>query len=105
MHNPDRRRIITGLPLLAGLALVPSRGGAADLPMVDEKDPAAKSLGYVADASRVDKARFKQYAAGQACATCQLYQGGKAASGACPIFPGKHVSAKGWCGSFVKKAG
>ena len=31
------------------------------------------------------------------------YQGGTAASGGCPIFPGKEVAAAGWCKSSVAK--
>jgi hypothetical protein len=73
--------------------------------MVSESDATAQSLGYKADATKVDKARFAKYQAGQACANCQLYQGKPGdASGPCPIFGGKQVSAKGWCGAYVKKA-
>ena len=43
--------------------------------MVDEKDPQAVALGYVADASRVDAKKYPKYAAGQNCANCALYQG------------------------------
>ena len=73
--------------------------------MVDENDPSAAALGYKADASEVDAAKFPQYAEGQHCGNCQLYQGGDAEAGACAIFPGKQVAAKGWCSAYVKKAG
>jgi hypothetical protein len=74
-------------------------------PMLDEKDPTAQSLGYKADATKVDKTKFKQYAAGQTCANCQLYQGKPTdASAACPIFTGKSVAGKGWCSAYAKKA-
>ena len=78
---------------------------AADPPMVDPKDAQAVALGYVTDATKADKAKYKNYAAGQECATCQLYQG-KAGStaGGCPLFAGKQVSAKGWCSAWAKKA-
>ena len=33
--------------------------------MVDEKDPQAVALGYVADAKRVDPKKFPKFAAGQ----------------------------------------
>jgi hypothetical protein len=53
----------------------------------------------------VDKAKFKTFAPGQECTTCQLYQGkAGAASGPCPLFAGKHVAAKGWCSAWAKKA-
>lgn len=74
-------------------------------PHVDEKDAAAQSLGYKHDASKVDKAKFAKYKAGEACANCQLYQGKAGeAWGPCPIFSGRAVSAKGWCSAYVKKA-
>ncbi len=78
---------------------------AADPPMVDEKDPAAVALGFVADATKANKAKYASYAAGQMCGTCQFYQGkAGAASGACPVLGGKLVSAKSWCSAYAKKA-
>jgi High potential iron-sulfur protein len=73
--------------------------------MVDEKHAVAVSLGYVADAGRVDKAKYPNYAAGQACSTCALFQAAAGAeAGGCPLYAGKQVSAKGWCSAFAKKA-
>ena len=61
--------------------------------MVDEKDAQAAALGYVSDASKVDKAKFKNYVAGSHCGSCALFQGkADAASGPCPLFPGKQVA-------------
>jgi len=75
------------------------------MPMVDEKDPVAVSLGYVADATRTDTAKYKTYAAGQVCDNCALYTGKAGdAAGPCPLFAGRQVAAKGWCVSYVKKA-
>ena len=72
---------------------------------VDEKDAQAQSLGYKHDATKVDKAKFPKYVAGQACANCALYQGKPTdAWGACPIFANKQVAGKGWCSAYVKKA-
>lgn len=75
-----------------------------ELPVLAADDPMAKSLGYVADASSVDGAKYPRYAAGQACANCALYMGGDAAQGACSIFPGKAVMAAGWCSVYAPKA-
>ena len=72
--------------------------------MVAETDPQAAALGYKSDATKVDKAKYAKYAAGQACSNCALFQGGAAASGGCPLFAGKQVSAKGWCSAYAKKA-
>ena len=101
----SRRNFIQILPV-AGAALFAGRSAfAADPPMLDEKDAQAAALGYVADATKADKAKFKTYAAGQDCATCQLYQGKAGdAAGLCPLFAGKRVTAKGWCSAFAKKA-
>jgi hypothetical protein len=78
---------------------------AAQGAKVDEKDAQAQSLGYKHDATKVDKAKFAKYQAGQACANCTLYQGKPAVAwGGCAIFPGKQVAGKGWCSAYVKKA-
>lgn len=72
---------------------------------LDEKDPQAVALGYVADAARVDARKHATYAPGQNCAGCALYQG-KAGdvAGNCPLYAGRQVAAKGWCSAWVKKA-
>ncbi len=77
----------------------------AVLPMLDEKDPQAVALGYVAEATRADTTRFKNYVAGNQCSNCTLYLGKAGEQAApCPLFAGKNVAAKGWCTSWVKKA-
>lgn len=98
----SRRSFIRIVPI-AGAALFGARlAYAADL---DPKDPQAVALGYVTDATKADKAKYPKYAAGQTCATCQLYQGKAGdASGGCALFAGKNVAAKGWCSAWVKKA-
>ncbi|MBB3195758.1 high-potential iron-sulfur protein [Roseateles terrae] len=98
----SRRQFIRLVPLAGAGLLV---GPAWSQTMVDEKDPTAVSLGYHADASKIDKAKQPKYVPGSACGNCSLFQGkAGAASGPCPIFAGKHVSAKGWCSAYVKKA-
>ena len=73
--------------------------------MVAESDPNAASLGYKADASKVDKTKFPKYAAGQNCSSCALFQGKAGdAAGVCPLFAGKQVSGSGWCSAYAKKA-
>lgn len=83
----------------------PASAATADLPRVDEKDAQAMVLGYVSDATRADKEKFKSYVAGSLCSNCALYLG-KAddAAGPCPLFQGKSVAATGWCSSWAKKA-
>jgi hypothetical protein len=98
----SRRRFIQIVPA-AGAVLLTAR--VAHAAMVDEGDAQAKALGYVADATKADKAKYKQYAAGQHCGNCALFQGKPdAAAGPCALFPGKEVAGKGWCSAWAKKA-
>ena len=101
-----RRAFIQILPLAgAAAALGAHTAWAADAPALDPKDPQAVALGYVADATKADKAKFPRYAAGQACGNCQLYQGKPADPAApCALFGGKQVGSKAWCSAYVKKA-
>jgi hypothetical protein len=72
---------------------------------LDEKDPTAVALGYVADTTKADQKKYPKHEASQKCSNCQLFQGkAGAAEGPCPLFPGKSVAANGWCASWVKKA-
>ena len=98
----------SGLALSMALALAAAASFLTPLaqaaPMVNEKDPQAVALGYVADASKADKAKFKTFAAGQLCSNCALFQGKAAdAAGGCPLFAGKQVAGKGWCSAWAKK--
>ena len=86
----------------AGAGLVTSAHAQAKL---DEKDPQAVALGYVADGSKADKKKYPKHAATQMCNNCMLYQGKPAdAAGGCGLFAGKQVASKGWCSAWVKKA-
>ena len=99
----SRRRFIQIVPV-AGAALFGARAATAQANMVSEKDPQAVALGYVADADKTDKAKYKQYAAGQTCVNCALYQGKASdATGGCPLFGTKQVAGKGWCSAWAKK--
>ena len=102
----ESRRTFIRLAALSGVGVLAARNALADAPVLDEKDPQAVALGYVSDASKANKAKYPNYAAGQACANCQFYQG-KAGStmGPCPLYGGKQVAAKGWCSAYAKKAG
>jgi hypothetical protein len=72
--------------------------------MVDEKDPQAVGLGYVADSAKADSKKYPKHAPTQMCSNCALYQGkAGSASGPCPLFAGKEVASKGWCSAYAKK--
>ena len=97
----------TFLIAAAGASSVALLGTAAhaQAAMVAETDPQAQGVGYKADATKVDKAKYPKYAAGQLCSNCTLYQGKPSdAAGGCALFPGKAVAGKGWCSAYVKKA-
>jgi hypothetical protein len=105
MVNSRRTFIITAVA--AGTAVLTTRwaSATAQAPLLQETDPQAVALGYKADASKVDKARFPRYAAGQMCANCTLYQGKSSdPSAPCPLFQGKQVAARAWCSAWSKKA-
>jgi hypothetical protein len=102
MSNPIPRRVFLMTLATTGVAL---GTGAQAQALVEEKDPQAVALGYVADAKRVDVKKFPKFAAGQNCTNCALFQG-KATdkSGGCPLFGAKHVAGAGWCSAWAKKA-
>lgn len=83
----------------------PAPATAGTMPLVEETQAQAVALGYVADHTRADTVKFKSYVAGNQCSNCALYLGKSGdTEGPCPLFPGKHVAAVGWCNSWVKKA-
>jgi hypothetical protein len=101
----DKKRRVFLLRTVTGCLAIGLTSISSAQVMVDENDPQASSLGYRADATKIDKAKQTKFVGGQACVNCALFQGaGGAAAGACPIFAGKQVAAKGWCTAYAKKA-
>jgi hypothetical protein len=70
----SRRKFIQIVPV-AGASLLAARTAFAQAAKLEEGDAQAKALGYLHDATKVDKAKQPKYAAGQACNNCQLFQG------------------------------
>lgn len=105
--KPSRRTFLKASPLVV-LAPSLARGASAQTapsPSVSPADPQAQALGYVDDASQVNRAQYPQYAQGQHCSVCELYQGpAQSAEGPCQIFGGKLVAARGWCSSWTRKS-
>ena len=102
MTKPVQRRTFL-ITVAAATATLTSHAQAQAL--VDEKDPQAAALGYVADTKRVDAKKYPKHAASQNCTNCALYQGKPAdKAGACPLFAGKQVAGPGWCSAWAKKA-
>lgn len=109
-HKISRRDVVKG-GLIAG-ALVPALGlvarqsQAAGLTPLDPNDPTARSLAYVADASKVNASANPTYKPGQRCATCAQYVGKPTdASAGCNVFAGHSVPAGGWCKVWAQRPG
>ena len=83
-------------------AIFASRDVAAQatLPKLDVNDPIGKALMYVPDAANAKGANYKK---GQTCANCVQIQGDSGDFRKCTAFPGKLVSAKGWCSAWAAK--
>ena len=89
----------------AASALVLSSQAIAAASPVSISDPTAMALGYVLNATTVDKAKYANYAAGQTCSNCTYYAGKPTdATAPCPFFGGKQVEGAGWCRVYQKKA-
>jgi High potential iron-sulfur protein len=82
--------------------LRPARVRANEPPHLGVKDPAAVALGYVENVSQIDLQKNPSYEKGSTCENCSQLQG---AAGApfrpCSLFPGKVVSAGGWCSGWA----
>jgi hypothetical protein len=100
MNTTRRKFLMLGVSIGSSLAM--SGAAFADTAnRLSETDPAAQAVGYREDASKVDKAKFPNYVAGQTCASCSLFQG-KATDtySGCTLFGTKQVAASGWCSSY-----
>ncbi len=64
----NRRQFLKSIPIVAAAGAVMSMSDLAlAAPMVAETDPQAAALGYKADTTKVDKAKFPKHAADQHC--------------------------------------
>ena len=91
---------VSGLGVARGSSTLAAAPGAPRTPL-GEQDAAAKALAYRQDARSVDPQRFTTYRRGQSCATCALIEFGTARLRGCSLFPGKLVSAAGWCSGYA----
>jgi len=91
---------LVGMTAAQAKDLEKGKKGKEELPRVDEeKDPTATALQYK------HKAPEDKEKAGQTCVTCQFIQADSGEWRPCQLFPGKVVSAEGWCASWMKKQG
>ncbi len=98
----SRRRFLKLACVVVGAGTLARSARADDLPHLAETDPTAAALGYKEDASQVDPAKAAQKKPGAVCGNCQFFSGG-GAFGPCQLFPGKAVSAKGWCSAHAPR--
>ena len=103
MQYSNRRTFL--LQVAAASSALAATQTQAQLAKVDEKDPQAVGLGYVADTTKADTKKFPKHAADQKCSNCALYQGKASdAAGGCPLFGTKVVVAGGCCSALAMKA-
>ena len=101
----SRRAVVKTLALVAatvaGLATHRLRS-AESTQKLDIHEPAAVALGYVEDASQVDRKKFPQFVPGSNCENCLQLQG-KAGNDyrPCGLFSGKLVAVAGWCSGWT----
>jgi hypothetical protein len=93
---------------LASAAIIPALGAAgaraAGLPLLDPADPVARSLGFVLDASKVDRSANPTFKPGQHCGVCMQFQGKSSdPTAGCGIYAGHSVPSGGWCGAFGQR--
>lgn len=106
MSTIPRRKFIQLSAVAAAGCLVQAgrEARAEDLPHVTEDDPMAQAMKYTNDSTSVDPATRNNPAADQHCANCALVLGNEGdAWRPCQIFPGKAVSANGWCSVWAPK--
>jgi hypothetical protein len=102
MKNSRRQFIILSA---SSVALASAGTAFAQAPMLAETDPQAVGLGYKADTTKVDAAKYPKHKATQKCNNCALYKGAAgSAAGACQLFAGKQVAGAGWCSAYAPKA-
>jgi hypothetical protein len=98
----SRRGFIGQLAALAAAPVLISRARGAEPAHLDVNDPAARALGYVENADRVDAKKYPGYVKGSNCENC-LQLAGKPGNNyrPCALFPGKLVSVSGWCSGWA----
>jgi len=93
---------VATLPVTA--ALLRTARADDEFPILTEADSTAKSIGYVADAGKVDPQTYPTFRKGQDCSNCKLYLGDPGdPKGACELVLGQYVLAKAWCKAWEAK--
>jgi len=110
----SRRDALKALAIGAGslmaagaVAADAAKPAGAALPHLGVGEPTAMALGYVESTQGLDPKKAPTYKAGSKCSNC-LQSKGKGNDGdawiGCTLFPGKAVSAQGWCKAYVPRS-
>ena len=103
MAQITRRTLINAAIATTGATVIARFGHAQEI--VSNDSATAVAMGYVADHTSVDTAKWTKKAApggeNQKCTSCTIYQRIDDDYGLCPIFVGKRVHANGWCNGWV----
>ena len=91
------------IPAVAAVSVLGNQA-FAEPKLSADNNPAAKALGYVPDAAKVDKQKYSKYENGQKCATCTNFTAINEQSGTCTMYKGFEVESNGWCNAWAKKA-
>ena len=104
VRSTRRTLLVAGLAWLAVLPRIVRGQAAQTLPHLDETEKIAVTLGYYADATKVDASKFPTYKADQRCSNCEQV-GGKDGEKwrSCKLVKDKLVAEGGWCKVWIKK--
>jgi len=110
LMRESRRRGLKTLLAVAALPFAlqwPMAAGADDAPpLLDENSASGKSLGYVADAAKVNVSLHPKYGPGQSCRNCSQYLGEAGdKAGGCALVLGQFVLADAWCDAWELRPG
>jgi High potential iron-sulfur protein len=101
--SKDRRRWLQCVLLAIGSGPGMAASGMAASTLLNESDPEAMAYGYRANAKQVDRSKYPSYDGRQTCVNCKLIAFGTGIQRPCSVFPGRLVSAGGWCKAWVRK--
>jgi hypothetical protein len=97
---------VAAAPLAAQLLRAERAEAAEAVATLSETSKTAQTLGYVAEAGKVDAQAYPNYRPGQTCRNCSEYLGEAAdAQGGCTLVLGEYVLAGAWCKAWAQKPG
>ena len=99
-----RTFVIQSLAGTGALAALSMATKAQAQSAVSDSEPQAMALGYQSDGSKTDLKKYPNYAAGQSCSACALFQAkAPGEPGNCGVFANRLVANKGWCSAWTKR--